>query len=141
MFNLGRGMSALSGMGGQAAGPLNFGEAYDDPTRKLMDRFLQGAGGDFGLASQAAWNQREKKRERNNRAGGQTLLQAENESYFGGSDPQMLQIATRLNNLAASGGKTQGEMGKEIDPIDPMMTVQGRNQYERLFANAKKHIK
>jgi hypothetical protein len=135
------GRGALAAFGARAAGPLQYGEGFDDPTRKLMDRALQSAGGNYGLAAKAMWNDREKKRERNNMLGGGTLLQLENESYFGGGDMQMLQAAAKLKNLAASQGKTTGPNGPEEDPIDPRMTVQGRNQYERMFKDARKHIK
>lgn len=128
------GMSALSALGARGAGPLQFGEAHDDPTRKLMDRYLMASGGDHQLAAKAAWNDRERKRKRINMAGGQSLLQVENESRFGGGDPQASQVAMKLSNLAASGGKTQGPMGREPELVDPRMTQQGRNEYARIGA-------
>jgi hypothetical protein len=134
------GMSALSALGARGAGPLQFGEAHDDPTRKLLDRYLTASGGDHNLAAKAAWNDREKKRARINRAGGQSLLQVENEERFGGGDPQMLQVATKLKNLAASGGKTQGTYGAMPERVDPRMTTQGRAELGRIGTErAQKH--
>lgn len=126
-------MSALAALGARAAGPLQYGEAFDDPTSKLVSRALQAAGGDANLAAKAMWNEREEKRRRNNMLGGQSLLSAENESRFGGGDAQMLQAATKLKNLAASKGKTTGAYDdRQIRPVDPRMTTQGRNEYGRM---------
>lgn len=129
--------SALEALGARAAGGLQHGEAYDDPAGQAVARLLYGAGGDAQLAAKAAWNQRERARKRVNSAGGQSLLQVENETRFGktrglGGDAQALQVATRLGNLAASNGKTQGAYGAAPAPVDPRMTTQGRAEYGRI---------
>lgn len=126
-------LSALSALGKRTAGNLEYGEAYDDPTRESVQRYLQSAGGDYNLAAKAAWNERERKRKINNMGGGQSLLSAENQSRFGGSDAQMLQVATKLKNLAASKGKTSGAYDdRQYRPTDPRMTTQGRAEYGRM---------
>lgn len=121
---------------------LRFGEGYDDPTRKLMDRALQHSGMNYGAAASALWNQRERRRKSINDAGGQSLLQVENETRgLGGplaaGDQRMMAAATMLNNLAASGGKTAGKFGTEPDPVDPRLTTQGRNAFQRAISALK----
>lgn len=131
-------MNALEALGARAAGGLQHGESYDDPAGKVVSKLLQAAGGDHKLAAKAAWNQRERARKRTNMAGGQSLLQVENETRFGGGDAQAMQVATRLNNLAASKGKTQGAYGSTPDPRanDPRLSTQGRAQLGRVVQDA-----
>lgn len=128
-------MGILQALGARAAGGLQFGEAYDDPTSQDVNRYVQQFGGDYKAAADAAWNQRERERSRRNMSGaaGQTLLRAENESRFGGGDPQALQVAMKLRNLAASVGKTQGTYG---EAPRPELTGQARGQFAQLGQQA-----
>lgn len=125
-FNLPGALQALQGR----ADTLQFGEAYDDPTAGMVQRYAEGAGGDYNAAAKAAWNQREKKREQNNRMGGIPTISAGTGTpgwlnRGGGNDVQLLQTAMKLKNLAASGGKSQGNYAPEPRPE---MTGQGRRQ-------------
>jgi len=133
-FNLPGALQALQGR----ADTLQFGEAYDDPTAGMVQRYAEDAGGDYNAAAKAAWNQREKKREQNNRMGGIPTISAGTGTpgwlnRGGGNDVQLLQTAMKLKNLAASGGKTQGNYGA---PPAPEMTGQGRRQLQDVSAQS-----